>query len=146
MAYATAAELVLIWGADEATRSADRNFDTVEDAGAVAQALADASGEIDSYIGKAYELPLAEPYPQRLVRVCCDIAVYALSSSIAPYTKEKRQRYEDALRWLEKVAAGDLGLGLGPNGEDPGTGGAVADFGAEERQFTRANTGAGGLL
>lgn len=143
MAYATSSDLVTAYGAHEVLLSADRDEDGAEDPGVVTRALADASGVMDGYLGKVFELPLVQPYPPLLRALCCDIALYRLSFRPgAEYTKEKRQRYEDALRQLELIAKGDLGLGEGE--ADQETIGAVAFVEADEREFT--STKIGGLF
>lgn len=144
MAYATITDLPLGWGADEATRSADRDGDGSADTGVQVYALDDASAEIDGYLAKVYELPLAEPYPSILRRLAVDIAIYRMSPSIGALTDEKRRRYDDAIRQLEKIAAGELDL-VGPNGAPPAVG-AVVEWSAESRQWTRDLTGSGGIV
>lgn len=89
----------------------------------VAQALADASDEVDSYLGQRYVLPLcidptfisnevfdvtAHPV---LSRLTCDIAVYRMQTlRQSDDIKDARQRYEDALKMLTKFANGQLTL------------------------------------
>jgi len=73
-------------------------------------ALDDASAEIDSYVGKVYSLPLASP-PPVLKRLAVDIAVYRLMSLLPKETVEDaRQRYEDAIKWLEALVEGQMTL------------------------------------
>jgi len=73
-------------------------------------AVEDASSEIDSYVGKVYPLPLASP-PPVLKRICVDIAVYRLMSLLDKESVEDaRRRYEDALKWLQELAAGLIEL------------------------------------
>lgn len=107
MAYTSAAQIITRWGTDEVVRSADRDpEDGAADAPAVAAACEDASSLIDSYLKKAgYTVPV-DPSPVLVMRAS-DIAVYLLSSGPGPYTTEKRQRYDDAIKWLEQLAAGD---------------------------------------
>jgi phage gp36-like protein len=142
MAYATASDLPTAYGPDEVVLSSDRDGDTVEDTGAVARALSDASGEMDLYLAVKYELPLALPYPGALRRICVDIALYRLSYRSAERTVEKRKRYEDAIRQLEAIAEGKLGLedGLGELEIVSG----LAEVEADERAWTSAKIG--GLL
>ena len=53
------------------------------EADAVARALTSASGEIDSYIGVRYSLPLpvskGDAAPELLKQFCVDIAIYRLA-------------------------------------------------------------------
>lgn len=64
-------------------------------------ALQDACEEVDGYIAVRYSLPIAET-PQNLKRLVCDIARYKLWKSRA--SDEVRQRYEDAIAFLKRVA------------------------------------------
>lgn len=144
MAYASAADLTLAWGADEVARSGDRDGDGDADTGVIDRALDDASAEIDGYIGRVYDLPLVEPYPVLLRRLACDVAIYRMSGTIAPLTDEKRRRYDDALRTLERIAEGDMDIGLGVGGEAQAVTSPV-EHGADEREWTRDTTAAGGL-
>ena len=85
----------------------------------IAQALADASAEIDGYIEGRFTLPLADP-PAVLNRLTTDIAMYRLQT-LRPLhdLEDARKRYEDAVAMLTKVAAGELTLGLSADGREP---------------------------
>lgn len=80
----------------------------------VQEALEDASQTIDSYLAGRYPLPL-KVVPAVLERHCCCIARYFLEKNRA--TDQARQDYEDSLRFLEKVAAGTISLGLSVDDE-----------------------------
>lgn len=80
----------------------------------VQEALEDASQTIDSYLAGRYPLPL-KVVPAVLERHCCYIARYFLEKNRA--TDQARQDYEDSLRFLEKVAAGTISLGLSVDDE-----------------------------
>lgn len=79
------------------------------------QALHEASGQMDLYLGTRHSLPLAGLSPTErveLTRLCCDIARYRLWADRA--SAEVRQRYEDAIHFLEQAAAGRVRLGIEP--------------------------------
>lgn len=80
----------------------------------VAEALEDASQTIDSYLAGRYVLPL-KTRPAVLERHCCYLARYFLEKNRA--TEQARKDYEDSIRWLEKVAAGMISLGISEAGE-----------------------------
>jgi len=124
--YATVEELEQrLGGASALTVIADRDQDGVADADLVARALSDADAEIDSYLSGRYALPLAT-VPAVLVRVACDVAVYRITAEYgAGLTDERRQRYEDAVGWLKRVASGDVSLGLPPQEEPASSSPAV---------------------
>ena len=78
---------------------------TIQDAALVA-----ASAIADSYLQSRYDLPLTN-WGQDLVRVVCQIAAYDLltSKGFNPATgpdENIRQRYLDALAWLQEVSQG----------------------------------------
>lgn len=76
------------------------------------QALTEASGQMDLYLGSRHSLPLAglsEAEAGDLARICCDIARYRLWADAA--SKEVRLRYEDAIGFLKDAAAGRIVLG-----------------------------------
>jgi phage gp36-like protein len=68
-----------------------------------------ASSLADGYLAVVYALPLSS-YGSDLTRAVVSIAVYDLmvrrGYSADGADEEIRRRYEDAIRWLEKVAAG----------------------------------------
>ena len=104
------------------------------------QALADASAEIDGYIEGRFALPLADP-PAVLNRLTTDIAMYRLQS-LRPLhdLADARQRYEDAIAMLSKVAAGELTLGLSADDlEPPAASDTVETVCAPDRVFNRGN-------
>ncbi len=121
MPYATRQDIVYREGLDAFTAAADRDRDGVIDETAVTAKLADASSTIDTYLALRYPLPLAT-VPPVLKRLCVDIALYLLSLSQDALTKELRQRYEDAISLLNKMAAGTVGLGIPANPATPVSG------------------------
>ncbi len=64
------------------------------------EALQDAAEEIKGYIGGRYPLPLPN-VPSNLNRMACDIARYRLYYQQP--TEEVRNRYKDAIKFLERV-------------------------------------------
>lgn len=78
---------------------------------ALARALKSATEEIDSYITQKYADEMPFDYtPSRLTQLCCDIARYNLYTTQA--TEEVQKRYDDAIKWLNKVADGKAVLVL----------------------------------
>jgi phage gp36-like protein len=80
------------------------------------RALADAAAEINSYLARAYTLPL-ESVPDTLVWASCDIARYRLDKNRA--SEDVRRRYEDVIRWLKDLSRGVASLGLDASGSVP---------------------------
>lgn len=111
MSYATTANMLARFGEAEVIALTDReNLGTVDDA-VLAGALAEADAEIDPYLAPRHVLPLAS-VPKILTGFACDIARYRLCGAGVTETDEIRNRYKDAIRFLEQAAAGKIGLGL----------------------------------
>lgn len=114
---------------------------------ALAQALGDASAEIDGYLESRFALPLADP-PAVLPRLACDIAMYRLQA-LRPLhdLAEARRRYEDAVLLLTQVAKGEVTLGLSIDNQEPpeAEGAVVMQAGGDQtgptgqRVFNRGN-------
>jgi phage gp36-like protein len=84
----------------------------------VDQAIRDANGEVDSYIGQRYVLPL--PFvPDVLASQALNIARYKLflRRGIREGTADESvvTAYRDAVKWLEKIATGKASLPI-PDG------------------------------
>ncbi|HET7300109.1 MAG TPA: DUF1320 domain-containing protein [Oleiagrimonas sp.] len=116
MPYATQTDLETAFTANEIAQlmAGGRDVDV---------ALTAASEEADSYLATRYAVPItANPLPEHLVEVVCDIARYRLYAGDA--YDEVQTRYEQAVKWLKDVSAGRALLPGVPN--DGGDGAAVA--------------------
>lgn len=83
----------------------------VRDDTRITTALAEASGEMDLYLGTVHALPLTDltaTQTTEMARLCCDIARYRLWAEAA--SDEVRRRYDDALKVLAAIAAGKVRL------------------------------------
>lgn len=144
MSYASQADIEAIYGAAALAIVADRDGDGLADGPAVAAALGRASDEIDLHVGAAYALPLAATPPQ-LVQLAVDVALYRLALDAGVRTDEHRQRYEDAVAVLKRIAEGRARLtlpadpGAAPDPEDPtaGQGPRPIVTAGPERLFSR---------
>lgn len=118
MSYATIQQLTERYGERELRQITDPDAQAVQSTVAE-RALADASEEIDFWIGRRYVLPLVLMNPLTdagttvcsapvLVRCCCDIAMYRLQT-LRPKDdiKDARTRYDDVLRLLKSIAEGE---------------------------------------
>lgn len=132
MTYAAFQDAIDLYGQDYVLTAVDRDDDGTPDHTSFEDALEQASGEIDSYLRARYSLPL-DPAPPQLKRYAVDIAVYQCSADPAMATDEKRRRYEDAIKWLEKVSMGKLSLGV----EEPSPDSATPQLSYSDRRFTR---------
>ena len=141
MSYATIDDIKNRYGEDFLYTIADRNNDDALDIIAVENALSDASGLLDSYLSTRYSLPFKH-IPSLLKRICVDVAVYWLAEDGSGTTEEKRQRYNDAVQWLEGIARGETDLGITDSHADVNTSeGAVPSDGvsieSNPRLFSR---------
>lgn len=129
MTYATQSDLEARFSAAELQQLTDRENIGAIDAGVVAEALADADSEIDSYIGARYVLPLVV-VPDVLVGCACDIARYYLYEDHP--TETVIRRYEKRLAWLKLVADPKSGVELPGQPDRSGEGAA----GSSDAQFS----------
>ena len=99
------------------------------------RALADASAEIDGYVGTRHPLPL-DPVPAILVTACVDIAMYRAAPG-SRQSKQGRQFYEDAIRLLRDIAAGRVSLGGGDPDPPAAASSPAIEISAPERVMDR---------
>lgn len=111
MSYATQANMIARFGEDEVLALTDRASSGVIDGLVLTDALAEADAEIDPYLAPRHVLPLAST-PRILSGFACDIARYRLCGAGVSETDEVRNRYKDAIKFLEKIARGEIGLGM----------------------------------
>lgn len=117
MSYCTQSDLTTRFGAEELIQLTDRAATGVADAAVIAGAIADADAAINGYLAGRYTLPLAS-VPSNLTRIACDLTRYYLYENAA--TQIVIDRYDAAVKYLELVAKGAIGLG-------PGVGGATQE-------------------
>lgn len=99
------------------------------------RALGDATSEINAHLLGRYQLPL-KAVPAMIKLKCADIARYLLHDDHP--TEQVKQRYEDAMRYLHKVANGQVSLGISQDNEAPQAAKTV-QFVPGERVFSRQN-------
>lgn len=135
MAYVTVAEFRAPLPERDLVRLTDLagDSDTVDEA-VIAQALQDASDEIDSYIGKVVSTPLADP-PSHLKVICRDLALHRLYINVGHDMTPQATLRNAAIRYLERVAAGEVAIGGGPAPIATSPGIAMTE--GAERQITR---------
>lgn len=139
--YATRDDMVTAFGERECVSLTDREFTGNIDDAVLLSKLEQASAEIDGYLVGRYPTPWPDS-PRVLVSRCCDIARYMLCGSGTQCTEEIRERYLDAIRYLEKVANGNISLGRLPGG-DVVPAGTRVKFTSNGRAFGRDSTDGG---
>jgi phage gp36-like protein len=109
--------------------------------------LNDASDEIDAYLEARFALPLSDP-PAILVRLCGEIAMYHLNA-LRPIhdLEDAKDKYDYAIKFLEKVKDGEMTMGLAADGTEPAdpstpqvaTTEAGGGFNVPQRVFSRGS-------
>lgn len=123
-----------IEGGDVSTYTAEQQAAAIDAQAAIAVAIDNADGIIDSYISVVVTLPLAVATPNAIRAASMDIARYRLYDDAAP--EEIRRRYDDALRYLRDIAAGKATLGI--DTATSGVGSAEGTTDDDDRIFTMA--------
>lgn len=138
MAYATVEDMVARFSELEVIQLTDRNQDGLIDEDVAAVALADATAEIDAYLGR-FKRPFTD-VPPILKRLCCDIARYRLTAANGVLiTDEIRNRYKiDVLDLLRAMAKGEVQLGMDDSGEEVAAGeGGIVFVNGKNKVFGR---------
>lgn len=115
MSYASEQGFRDRFGETELLQLADLDGDGTADAAIIESRIRDTDGEIDSYLGQRYSLPLSH-LPDILEARAADILRYRLHDHQPPQVV--RDRYDDAVSWLRRVARGEASLGL-PVSDEP---------------------------
>jgi len=134
MSYATVADVRKVVDDDLLTQLTDDAGDGTVDEGLVTDQLGMASVEIDGYLGSRYPLPLSTT-PPILAKLCVDIVLFNLYSRRGGPPEHWQKRYDNAVRFLERVAEGKITLGAGdPDGNADGN---TPRMEGPERVFSR---------
>lgn len=110
MSYATPADITAQFGEREIIALSDRDNLGYVDTAVLQGALDNATEEIEAYLVGRYVVPLVV-VSRLLVTYCGDIARYRLSGAQVTEVDVVRNRYKDALRFLEAVRDGKIDLG-----------------------------------
>jgi len=112
VAYASYEDMVIRFGEVEMVRlaSPDGQMDGEPDRARVAFVLRDVSGQIDSIIGRRYQVPL-NPVPPAIQAACCKLARYELAKGEGRSASDDMiQDAKDVRAWLDEVRAGTFVL------------------------------------
>lgn len=163
MPYATAANLLDRFGAEEIAQRTDRSTPrlvtgdllqaaaagadlsawTAEEQAAAAaalalvdQAIADADSEIDGYVATRYSVPVT-PVPPIIQRLACDLARYVLYDDQATDGVQKRR--DGAVTVLRDISAGRVSLGAPGTAQEPK--GGLVEVNNPTKVFSRPPNG-----
>ncbi|MBU2527669.1 MAG: DUF1320 domain-containing protein [Bacteroidetes bacterium] len=121
MAYSTLAELKLAkWEQILIQLTASTAAPTVVDETVVTAAIVDADAVIDSYLCLRYTVPLTT-VPKVINRLSMDIAIYFLYMRGDGAPEAVENKYNDAVKLLDKMASGKVGLGEATLDAEPDT-------------------------
>ncbi|MFX2607063.1 gp436 family protein [Enterobacter mori] len=143
MAYATPDQFIKTFSEKETVSLTDEKRTGQVDTEKLTFALERASHIIDGYLVGRYKTPWPDS-PGILVGYCCDIARYQLASDYRRLTDEMKLRYDDAIRFLQKVAEGKINLGRDSSGGVIQSSSQIRIF-SGSRQFGRESTRGGGF-
>lgn len=98
----------------------------------VEKAINESSDIIDAYIGKRFKLPLPG-IPSVLRTICVDLSIYNLYERVTEMdiSEGMKLRYNNAIKMLERIAEGEMSIGIAPEEPIAETGFAVASNGRE---------------
>lgn len=115
MAYLTQAALqVAVGGSVKLIQLTDDDGDGASDAAVIAQLIAEVDGYINSYVGKRYAVPLADPPAPILAIATAEGARRARRRRNMPLPDDIETGASDR-EWLEGVASGKVTLGVEPS-------------------------------
>lgn len=110
MAYASVQDAIDIHGLDYITVSCDRDGDGDLDIEVFEKALIRASDRIDgAFSGRVPGWPWQVP-PANLLEICVNVAVYSTCNTQDVITDIKKERYHEAIEYLDAVAKGKIKL------------------------------------
>lgn len=76
-----------------------------------------ASDDVDTYLRSRHDLPLATPYPAKIIQVTCELAAYSLLcirgfDPESPANRVVEDRAMAARKWLELLSQGKVNLAV----------------------------------
>lgn len=135
MAYCTQADLLEQIPEDELLQLTDDADTGSIDTSVVDRAIADADALIDSYCGTKHDVPFS-PVPVMVRKLSVDITVYNLFARRRGAPEDRKERYDDAVRFLRDISRGIGSLGGdAPAGDDDA--GPEATTKKSDRVFSR---------
>lgn len=135
MAYCTQSDIVEQLDEDILIQLTDDADAGTVDADTVTRAIADADAEIDSYCGVRHSVPFAT-VPDIILKYSVDIAIYNLYARRKGAPDYRKERYDNAIRFLKDVAAGRASLGE-DDPDAPPMDTHTPDISSNTRIFTR---------
>lgn len=110
MPYATQADILLQLDEEVLIGLTDDAGVGSVNAATVTRAISDADAEIDAYCGTRYDVPFSAATPI-IRKLSVDIAIYNLFIRRQTAPDERKERYDNAVRFLKDVSKGAASLG-----------------------------------
>lgn len=112
----------------------DDNGTGVVEESVVTLALVKSAGEVDGYCASRYVVPFAAP-PAFVKALDLDIAIYHLFSRRENVPENRKERYKNAVRALERIARGEISIGAPTATPAAVSGENVARLRTRQKQF-----------
>lgn len=135
MAYATVGDLLGVLTEKDQIELTDDNYNDGETANQeiIDSALSAASSRVDSYISKRFTTPLSTP-PASITDATLTLAKIRLYNRRSiPLTETMQKEYDGVIRWLERIARGEIDLPEVAEGESDDV--AAFGVGSTEQMF-----------
>lgn len=135
MAYASQANCVDRYGEDAVIVATDRDNTGSIDTTVLGKALGDADAKINSYVAGLPGYPF-DPAPDVFEQIAVDLAMYFAARPATAATKEQKDRYDDAIKYLTAVGKQQIRLPYDDGDQfiEPNSTAEVIHY---ERVFTR---------
>jgi len=141
MGYITNADIEERLGSVAYVQLADDDGNGVADVGVVDEARLGAEGEVNSYLGRRYSVPVSLTTHPDLADVLAsftlDLAEYRLRARRPPVPDDARRRRDQAIEWLTRVAEGRIELPSAVGVAVSTARGTIAATKGEKRLLTR---------
>jgi phage gp36-like protein len=111
MAYSTLTDILKVIPEVTVIQLTDDVAANSVDEAKVDEAIALADGEIDTYVGVKYPVPLTAPVPAIIRGISCDITIYKIYKRRLEEVPETRETsYRDAVKLLKEIRDGKMPL------------------------------------
>ncbi len=141
MGYITNSDIEERLGSVAYVQLADDDGNGVADVGVVDEARLGAEGEVNSYLGRRYSVPVSLTTHPDLADVLAsftlDLAEYRLRLRRPPVPDDARRRRDQAIEWLTRVAEGRIELPSAVGVAASTSRGTIAAVTGERRVLTR---------
>ena len=141
MGYITNSDIEERLGTAAYVQLADDDGNGVADVGVVDEARLGAEGEVNSYLGRRYSVPVSLTTHPDLADVLAsftlDLAEYRLRLRRPPVPDDARRRRDQAIEWLTRAAEGRIELPSAVGVAGSSARGTIAAVTGEKRVLTR---------